>query len=53
MEQRGELYTLTINAASLAEAGLVEFELPLPEGLFITYYRQLFSKNIMNLKSWI
>ena len=32
MEQRGELYTLTINQATMAEDGIVEFELPLPEG---------------------
>ena len=34
MERRGELYTLTINQATMAEDGIVEFELPLLEGNF-------------------
>ena len=33
MEQRGELYTLTINQATMAEDGIVEFELPIEDGL--------------------
>ena len=32
MEQRGEMYTLTIQGATMAEDGIVEFELPIKDG---------------------